>query len=141
MAHCSLRALDLLSRSELLFFIFQRSSCYEMKKARYFISIDKRIAYLELLTQRYKLRSQFPYLLSKFGVVREFVSKTILFLLQQFHLTSATCNLESFEKPLLTGHIKGINLILKCFSSQFIYLILAGFITTNPIFSRDHFLN
>ena len=26
-------------------------------------------------------------------------------------------------KPLLTGHIKGINLILKCFSSQFIYLI------------------
>ena len=30
---------------------------------------------------------------------------------------------------------------LKCFSPQFIHLILAWFIATNPIFSRDYFLN
>ena len=30
---------------------------------------------------------------------------------------------------------------LKCFSPQFIHLILAGFIATNLIFSRDYFLN
>ena len=30
---------------------------------------------------------------------------------------------------------------LKCFSLQFIHLISAGFILTNPIFSRDYFLN
>jgi len=38
--------------------------------------IDKRIATLELLTQRHKLRSQFPYLLRKLDVVREFGFKT-----------------------------------------------------------------
>ena len=46
-------------------------------KTKYFIYIDKRIAFLELLTERHKLRSQFLLALVQIRcVVREFVSKT-----------------------------------------------------------------
>ena len=153
--HCngSLLAAWISLASELLLFIFQRSSCW--KKKIYSIYIDKRIAIAH--SKRHKLRSQFPYLLPKFGVVREFVSRNCSILLQQFHLTSATCctcNLGSFEKPLLTVHMKGKKIYKKssherneltsltCFSSQFIHLILdfnlSNFIGT--IFAIERFL-
>ena len=45
----------------------------------------------------------------------------------------------AIEKPLLTVHTRPINLI-KMLSPQFIYLVLVGFILTNPIFSTAYFL-
>ena len=113
MAHCLLRTLDLLSIGVVVLHL-QRSSCWK----KYSICIDKRIAILEFLTQRHKLGSQFPYLLCKFGIVREFVSKpSFYFFIQQFHQTSATRNLKSFEKPPLSSHETGINVIKLLFLS------------------------
>ena len=96
------------------------------KITRYFIYIDRRIAILELFTQRHKLRSQFPYLLSKFGVVsREFVSKTLFYFCYNSFIK---------QVQLVTlNHLKNRYSQFTC--SQFVHLILAGFIITNPIFS------
>ena len=136
MAHCLLRALDLFSIGADVLHL-QRGSCWK----KYFICIDKRIAILELLTQRHKLRSQLPYLSCKFGIVREFVSKpSFYFCYSSFIKRVQTVTLNHLKKRY-SAHLKGILTSLKCFSSQFIHLILAGFILTNPIFSRDYFLN
>ena len=132
-AHYLLWALDLLSIGVVVLHL-QRSSCWK----KYTICIDKRIAVLELLTQRRKLRSQFPYLLCKFGIVREFVSKPLFyFCIQQFHQTSATRNLKSFEKRTQLTWKESTS--LKCFSSQFIHLVFSWFYLNKSDFFQGLF--
>ena len=67
-------------------------------------------AILEFLTQRHKLRTQFPFLLCKFGVVRDCSSQRLCSIFAT-SLSLHKCNLKSFERPLFTAHMKGINLI------------------------------
>ena len=69
MAHYLLRALDLLSIGVAVLHLplhWLLEGERKTTKTKYFIYIDKRIALLELLTERHKIRSQFPYLLCKF---------------------------------------------------------------------------
>ena len=103
--------------SELLFFIFQRSSCWE-KKTKYFIYIDKRIAILELLTQRHKLRSQFSYLLCKFGIVREFVSKPSFYFCYNRFIKRVQLVTLNHLKNRYSAHMKWNNLIKMPFLSN-----------------------
>ena len=78
MAHCLLRALDLLSIGVVDFHLPTQKL---LKKIFHLHRYCEQIAILELssLKDINKLRSQFPYLSCKFGVVREFVSKTLLY--------------------------------------------------------------
>ena len=78
MAHCLLRALDLLSIGVVGFHLPTQKL---LKKIFHLHRYCEQIAILELssLKDISKLRSQFPYLSCKFGVVREFVSKTLLY--------------------------------------------------------------
>ena len=129
MAHCFLRTLDLLSIGVVVLHL-QRSSCWK----KYSICIDKRIAILEFLTQRHKLGSQFPYLLCKFESLRSIFAYNSFIKRVQLVTLNRLKNRHS-------AHMKRELTSLNCSSSQFIHLILAGFILTNPIFSRDYFLN
>ena len=80
-------------------------------------------AILEFLTQRHKVRTQPEFL----GTVR--LKDFVLFLLQQFHYTSATWNHLKDRYSQLTW--KELTSLI---SSQFIHLVSASFIITNPIF-------
>ena len=113
MAHCLLQALDLLSIGVA---VLHLPTQWALKK--HSLYIVKRIAILEFLTRRHQLRSQFPYLLCKFGIVREFIPKTLFwFCYNSFIKQVQPCNLKSLEKPLLAAHREGINLIKMLFLS------------------------
>ena len=112
MAHCLLRALDLLSIGVVVL-VLQCSSCWK----KYSSCIDKRNAILELLTQRHKLRSQFPYLLCKFGIVRKFVSKPSFFFCYYSFIKRVQLVTLSHLKNPYSAHMKGINVIKMLFLS------------------------